>query len=160
MSEEKTAFEEASKYLGYRMRTESEVREHLEEKGFGQEETDGAVAELTDLGYIDDIRYAEVYIEYAKGKRRGRRRIRLELEEKGIAGDTAENAINDYYYENNINESGEALEIAMREFREPADGDDREALEKEIARIARKLERLGFANDDIFKVMSSLRSKH
>jgi regulatory protein len=50
-------------YLGHRDRTVAEVRRHLERKRVEPAAIDGALAELGRLGYLDDTRYAQRFVE-------------------------------------------------------------------------------------------------
>ena len=147
----KTAMEAASAYLASRMRTVHEVRKYLKEKEYDASEAEEAIKELTDLGYLYDDLYAERYYEYNREKKRGIRRAAAELRERGVDEAVIRNAGEDFLYNNKVDEYKDALEIALK----VADG--READEKLIAKIARKLESKGYGNSDIIKVLNSIR---
>lgn len=72
-------------FLGYRPRSEREVRDRLRQRGFGPEAIDAAVAKLHGWRYLDDRAFAEYWVgnrvEHAP---RGRRRLEAELRAKGI----------------------------------------------------------------------------
>ncbi|QEC48952.1 hypothetical protein FSW04_16145 [Baekduia soli] len=51
------------RYLGFRDRTVAEVRRHLEAKRVEPDTIDRAVAELSELGYLDDARFAQRFTE-------------------------------------------------------------------------------------------------
>ncbi len=106
----RTAKEALTRYLGMRMRTEDESRNYLEEKGYEPDEIQDAITEFLQLGYLDDADYARVYCEYAYGKGRGRIRIAGELKQRGVDAETVRNAIEDYLYEEGIDE----VELARR----------------------------------------------
>jgi regulatory protein len=57
------ALDVAYRFLGRRDRTVAEVRGRLEADGIDAEVVDGAVAELTRQGYLDDARYAQRFVE-------------------------------------------------------------------------------------------------
>jgi regulatory protein len=65
----------------------AEVRARLERAELPAGEVDGALAELLELGYLDDARYARVF---AEDKRNlgdwGAERIERELRERGVDG--------------------------------------------------------------------------
>lgn len=147
----KTAMEAASAYLANRMRTVSEMRHYLRERGYDDTEAEEAIGELTDLGYLDDYLYAERYYEYNREKRRGIKRAARELADRGVDETTIKNAGEDFLYANNVDEYKDALYIAIRE----AEGS--EVDDKLIARIARKLEAKGYDGSDIIKVLSAIR---
>ena len=76
----------AYRYVGRRERTERELREHLEARDFAHGIVEEAVAELCELGYVDDARYAQLF---AQDKRElegwGSERIARALRERGLA---------------------------------------------------------------------------
>jgi regulatory protein len=57
------ALDLAYRYLGRRDRTVLEVRRHLEGKRVEPSAIDGALRELTESGYLDDVRYAQRFAE-------------------------------------------------------------------------------------------------
>jgi len=57
------ALELAYRHLSKRDRTEAEVRHHLERRRIGRPSVERALAELRELGYVDDARYARRYVE-------------------------------------------------------------------------------------------------
>jgi regulatory protein len=164
-AKKRSAAEVAARYLEHRMRSEAEVRKRLAEKGFDRDEIEGTVAEFKSLGYIDDEQYALAYFDYAFAKLRGSRRIFRELEERGIDGTTAENAYEDYIYENNVDEYANALKAARKTVfgtgdpsYEPSDEELTAVDERMEAKVARKLDQLGYRSDEILRVLSEMRS--
>ena len=158
----KTAFEAACSYLANRMHTTAEVRKHLEGKGYGSGEIDGAVSDLIGMRYLDDYLYASRYYEYNREKKRGVMRAERELIEKGIDRETVRNAKEDFLYEQDVDEYSDALEIARKEVYTKNDIYGDEVIVKEMddrlsARIARRLESKGFSRTDIFRVLDTLR---
>ena len=77
------AFDAAVRFLARNMRTESEIRSRLEDKGYSQEDTDGAIEKLRSYGYLNDRAYARAYVN-TYGKDRGKLRLAYELGSKGI----------------------------------------------------------------------------
>ena len=57
------AVDRAFRFLGHRDRTVAEVRRHLLKKGVPEEEVEAAVAQLSELGYLDDARFASRFVE-------------------------------------------------------------------------------------------------
>lgn len=161
-AQQKTPLEMASAYLANRMRTVLEMKEYLQNKGCTNKEITYVIDELKELKYLDDNYYAVRYFEYNHGKNRGSLRAIRELEEKGVDGETIKNAYEDYVYENSIDEFAEALNLARKElYYMKEDGSGRvirrELDEKLMAKIARKLERSGFQNEHIYRVLGELR---
>ena len=164
---QKTAMEVAAAYLANRMRTVAEMRQHLRDKEYSDSEINECVNDLIGLKYLDDYAYALRYYEYNSSKHRGSKRAMRELEEKGVDKQTINFALEDYKYESGIDEYTMALEIARKEVFITSDecgpGADIDKIEmkevddKLVAKVARKLESRGFANDDIYRVMSEMR---
>ena len=79
-------------YLGYKPRTEREVRRKLDEKDLGAV-ADRTIARLNELGYLDDASYAHAYVEARMRRGYGPRRIRMELRRRGVANAQVEQAL-------------------------------------------------------------------
>jgi regulatory protein len=72
-------------FLNRRERTVAEVRARLEKAGIRGEEIDAAVAELVELGYLDDARYARVFVQDKRTLEAwGSERIARALRERGV----------------------------------------------------------------------------
>ncbi|MXY07315.1 MAG: recombinase RecX [Rhodothermaceae bacterium] len=84
----------AMRYLSYAPRTEHQVRQRLTRNGLTKDELDDIIADLYELGYIDDRRYAIEYAEARfKNKGYGPARIRRELVEDGVSSDNVAEAV-------------------------------------------------------------------
>lgn len=153
-AKKRTASEEAARYLARRMRTTAETEQHLAEKGYSPEEIREAVALLTELHYLDDAEYARVFFAYSREKYRGRLRIMRELRERGIGGETAEFAWEDFTAEDGRSEEEVALTFGRKALAltEHEGAPER----KDIVKIGKKLEQRGFSQDVIFRVMDKL----
>jgi regulatory protein len=82
------------KLLGYRARTESEMRQRLARKGFGETEIVTTVTRLKSSGLIDDAAFARSWSDNrAAGSPRSAYLIKRELRTKGIDTGTAEVAV-------------------------------------------------------------------
>lgn len=78
-------FNAAVRYLGYRPRSESEVRQRLQQHGFDSECTDKTIGRLKEKGLIDDIEFARFWIENRETfSPRSRWLTGLELQRKGL----------------------------------------------------------------------------
>lgn len=86
--------EYAVKLLSVKDRTERELRERLEKKGYSAEEIDDAVAVMTEYNYIDDRSYAEKYVSDGINLRgHGFGRIKTELLRRGVSREIADEVI-------------------------------------------------------------------
>ena len=106
------------RYLGFRDRTVLEVRRHLEAKRVEPDTIEQAVAELSELGYLDDARFAKRFVEDRRtldgwGNERIERKLAasgIDAEHIGTAlagGDAAESQFD------------AALAVLTRRFRSP-----------------------------------------
>jgi regulatory protein len=88
------AFEVALAGLRSKERTNAELTAWLERRGYGAEEIEVAIGHLTDLGELDDERFAQRYAEDKRELRGwGAERIREALLGRGVAPSLAEAAV-------------------------------------------------------------------
>ncbi|OQB15779.1 MAG: Regulatory protein RecX [Firmicutes bacterium ADurb.Bin193] len=81
-------------YLGRRALTERELRDKLAKKEYPPEVCEKTVAYLKELGYIDDEKYSQRFIETALTvKKHGIARIRRELYGKGVKPEIIDSAV-------------------------------------------------------------------
>ena len=78
----------ALEFLGYRARSEKEVRDRLRRYGHAEEIVGGVIGRLAELGYLDDEDFARL-LAREKARRYGPRRVLKELREKGVEGEFA-----------------------------------------------------------------------
>src|SRR5215212_1937714 len=82
------ALDAALHFLGYRPRSESEIRTRLRTKGYAEVVIDQVMARLTELKLVDDQSFAAYWAEQRQGRApRGRRLIDRELRSKGVSVD-------------------------------------------------------------------------
>lgn len=85
------AFDCALNYLSFKARTEQEIFDHLEKKGFVPRLQHAAVKKLRQYHYVDDEKYLEDYCyQNARGKGFSRRRVYQELSRRGISEELLE----------------------------------------------------------------------
>lgn len=142
------------------MRTVSEMRSHLRDKGYEKEEIEETIREFKTSRYLDDAQYVMAYAEYAYGKSRGSKRIRSELAQKGISMEIIGNALEDYKYENDIDEREIALKSAKRIVELELDGGKREFDRRLSSKVARRLDSLGYDSGMIFGILSELQNAY
>jgi regulatory protein len=88
------AVESASRFLGHRPRSVSEVYKNLKGKDFEPAIVDLAIERLTGMGYLDDSAFARYWIESRERfKPLGRIALRFELRQKGVADAVIETAL-------------------------------------------------------------------
>ncbi len=88
------AKDKALRLLGFRAHSEKELLEKLRRAGANPEDFDEIVAFLKEYNFINDSEYARRYAKDLQNlKRYGKRRIILELKNKGISEEDIENAL-------------------------------------------------------------------
>ena len=88
--------EAALRFLEARQRSAAEVRRRLLLHGYRTDLVDGAIARLTELGVLDDDAFARAWVESRdRARPRGERALRVELRQKGIERDVADEVLAD-----------------------------------------------------------------
>lgn len=137
--------------LGLRMYTCSEVYERLIRKGAEKEDAEEIIGWLMSLGYLDDKKYAEYYIEDAVNlSNKGIYRIKQELYKKGIARSI-------------VDEAAENTEVSvidsLTEYVRRKYGENLELSYKEMTKLKAHLARRGFSYGDILECLDILEIK-
>jgi regulatory protein len=145
-----TAYLTALTLLARRELSEAQVRQRLSRREFPGDEIDDAVARLRQDGSLDDARVAGAIARSQLSlKKRGRLRVKREIEAAGIASAVAERAVAEAYADV---DSDALLAAALdRRIGDRGIGDDRD-----MARLFRYLVGQGFAAD---RAMAALRRR-
>jgi len=89
-------FNAALRYLGYRPRSEAEIKQRLQRHGFDGECIEKALARLREQGLVDDTAFARFWRENRETfSPRSRRLTKLELKRKGLSSDIIEQVISE-----------------------------------------------------------------
>lgn len=99
--------------LGYRARSEAEVRERLGRYGYVQETVERVVLRLKELGYLDDEEFARLKVR-EKARKYGPRRVSAELRQSGVGEDLARGVVEEEFA--GRSEVGEARSAAARRY--------------------------------------------
>ena len=86
------AMTRALNILGYRARSEGELRSRLVGAGYAEETVEGVVERLRDLGYLDDGEFARNAAR-EKARRYGPRRVYGDLRRSGVGEELAREAV-------------------------------------------------------------------
>lgn len=92
------AMNRALHFLGYRARSESEVRERLRRYGYAEGTVELVVERLRELGYLDDEEFARLKAR-EKARRYGPRRVSVELRKSGVDAEVARSAVEEEFAE-------------------------------------------------------------
>lgn len=140
------ALDFAYRYLSHRDRSVAEVRRHLEAKRCEPASIDAAVAELHELGYLDDGRYAQ---RFAEDRRTldgwGAERIARKLTTLGIDAADIDAALSTQDHEAELTA---AVELLRRKLRGVVPETDRDR-ERALGFLVRKGYDLDLAYDAI-----------
>jgi len=80
------ALRDALRLLNQRLRSTAEVRERLLRRGYDEEQVEGVLSRLTELGLLDDRAFARAWVENRQVFRpRGRPALAAELRKKGLS---------------------------------------------------------------------------
>jgi regulatory protein len=120
--ERPVAMGRALNLLGYRARSESEIRDRLRRYGYVGETIEGVVLRLKELGYLDDAEFARTKAR-EKARRYGPRRVSVELRKSGVGETLAREVVEEEFA--GRSELGEARSAAARRYNER--GSDAEA---------------------------------
>jgi regulatory protein len=90
------AMARALSFLGYRARSEREVRDRLRRYGYGEETVGSVVLRLEELGYLDDEDFARL-VAREKARRYGPRRVSAQLRKSGVDADLAREAVEEEF---------------------------------------------------------------
>jgi len=78
----------AAHYLGYRPRSEFELRQKLHQHGFDGDSVEAVLAKFKEQGLVDDMAFAQFWKDNRESfSPRSQRLTRLELRRKGVADD-------------------------------------------------------------------------
>lgn len=145
----------ALRFLGYRLRSEREVRAKLAQAEFPEGVIDQAVAQIVRLGMIDDRRFAAAFVHDARlRKATGDRLLRRQLLAKGVARELVDATL---AAENDDAAQREDAYRAARKLRERYRASRRKTpAETERRRIAQFLQRRGFGWEIIAPVLQRL----
>lgn len=145
-------FNIAVKYLRGKSHTVKEVKEHLLSKEIDESDVKETIKKLSELSYVDDLKYAVNYVREGYYKGKGKNRICLELYSKGVGKIDFNKALALLYKEEGISfeykeefERGEKLAKAMTE--------GKEIDKRLLSKVARKLEAQGYDQDIIYNIL-------
>jgi regulatory protein len=102
-------FKAATNYLGYRPRSEPELRQRLTRRGFTLDSIDRVIIELKRLKLVDDDAFAAFWRDNRESfSPRSKALTRKELKQKGLSDDIVDRAVS------SINDEDSAYRAALR----------------------------------------------
>jgi regulatory protein len=126
----------AIRFLGYRPRSEAEIRQRLQRRGFDSDCIEKTIARLKEQGLIDDVAFARFWKDNRQEfSPRSRRLTKLELQRKGLSPEAIEQVISE------LDDSESAYRAALKRARRLTTS-DYQTLRR---RLAEYLGRRGFS---------------
>ncbi|HEX5850064.1 MAG TPA: regulatory protein RecX [Rubrobacter sp.] len=111
--ERPVAMGRALNLLGYRARSEAEIRDRLGRYGYAGETVEAVVGRLRELGYVDDAEFARLKAR-EKARKYGPRRVSVELRKSGVGEKLAQEVVEEEFA--GRSEVGEARSAAARRY--------------------------------------------
>ena len=147
-----SAYVDGLKMLARRELSESQIRQRLARKGHSESDIDEAVERLRAERAIDDARVAEAIARTETSiRRRGKLRVRMQIQRAGIGKDLANRAVDEVFSEIDDDELIEAsLRKRLRNRETIAD-------DREFQRLYRYLVGQGFETDMIMRALERKR---
>lgn len=134
------------RFLTYRGRSKKEVADYMERKGFSQSVSEQVLSEMQGYGYIDDCKFASEFINYRKMNGQGIRKIRYELQLKGIKRDIIDELVAEKF---DPEEDFSRIKEILDKREPPGEKVD----QRWVNRQAAYLQRRGFQDNLIFKAL-------
>ena len=134
----------ATRYLSYRPRSESELRERLIRRHFDNDSVEAVIARLKEQGLVDDRAFAQFWKDNRQAfSPRSQRLTRLELRRKGVADDLVAEVVGA------IDDDDNAYQAALNKARSLSLSD----YQSFRYRLGEFLRRRGFGYGDINRVV-------
>jgi len=147
-----TAYTDGLKMLARRELSETQVRQRLARKGHDADAVDAAIARLREERAIDDARVAEAIARTETSvRRRGKLRVRMQIERAGIAKAIAKQAIDTVF---DAIDDAALLEASLRK---RLRGRETIADDREFQRLYRYLVGQGFESDRVLAALKARR---
>ena len=148
------AYLDGLKMLARRELSEAQVRERLARKEHHPDEIDHAVTRLRDERAIDDVRVAEAIARTETAvRKRGKLRVRMQIQRAGIHKDVAKRAVDDVF--DTIDDDA-MIEASLKK---RLHGRETIADDREFQRLFRYLVGQGFESERIIKALSPRRKR-
>jgi regulatory protein len=152
VSSDAVAYVDGLKMLARRELSEMQIRQRLARKGHEREAIDRAVARLREERAIDDVRVAEAIARTETSlRRRGKLRVRMQIQRAGIANATAKRAVDEIF--ETVDDAAQLEASLAKRLR----GRDTIADDREFQRLYRYLIGQGFESDRVLKALSTRR---
>ncbi|UMZ73478.1 regulatory protein RecX [Natranaerofaba carboxydovora] len=145
---EEKGFNQALKYLTYRPRTVSEVKNHLKKKGYSSRVINLVVEKLSEINYLNDYQYAVDWLNYQiSNSKDGPKLLEYKLKQKGISQDIVKHAIHE------IIDEDKELNLARKAFKKKYNSEISTLTYEEKQKVGAYLQRKGFSYEIIVNIL-------
>lgn len=143
-SDKMTALSKACDFISKTPKTEKQIRDYLQGKGYDDIVIDSVIAKMKEYKYIDDNEYARLYLSSISGV--GKTKIKYNLLKRGIDKDTIESVLDGYQ-----SDKDEIEKIARKYLK------GKECTKENIAKLYRHLVGKGFDYEEIRSIIGNIR---
>ncbi len=143
------AKEYALKLLGYRERSEQEIRRRMVRKKYGEKVIGKTIEFLKEQNLLNDRRFARIWTESYLRRNYGKWKVRADLSEKGVDSEIIEEILKESYLK--VDETQLALDLVQRKWPSL-----KKKNEKSLRRLAGSLQRRGFSFEVIAEVIRQI----
>ncbi len=151
---EQKAYERAVRFLGYRPRSEAEVRNNLLRAGIPVALCEQVIARLRAQGHLDDAEFARYWVENRERFRpRGAQALRQELRNKGVADAASADLLVGIDLVDSAYRAAYGRAVRLSGLLAPPPAGDRQAFRRKVGDF---LARRGFAYDIVREVVGRL----
>lgn len=138
----------ALKFLGYRQRSEMEIRDKLKQKDFETNFIDNTIIYLKENGLINDLAFAEAFVkDKIHLNKHGPKKIKYDLYKKGISDNIIDQAL-----EQDDTEYERAFELAKKKMYSYRN-DDKNAQYRKLGGF---LQRRGYSSSHVYNILDEL----
>lgn len=138
----------ALQFLGYRQRSEKEIADRLEKKGFEEYMIENTLLYLRDHNLIDDLAFAKSFMrDKININKHGPRKIQYDLYKKGISQEIIEKVL-----EQDEDEYSRAFELAEKKLFSYRNDDK----PSQYRKLGGFLQRRGYSSNCVYKILDEL----
>ena len=112
-SEKSTALDKALTYITATQKTEKQIRDYLQKKGYVEAVINYVVEKMRGYNFLNDTSYAEDYVQELS-KKKGGKLIQMELRKRGVSEEAIQEALSGLSQEEQIASAKQILEKYMR----------------------------------------------
>lgn len=94
-TEREVALSKTIGFISKSQKTIKQINDYLTKKGFESEIVEYVLQKLAEYNFVDDEEFAKNFVKY-KTKSNGKRKILMELKQKGVEEETAKQSIEDF----------------------------------------------------------------